>query len=176
MAPRHLAKQNDPDTHYNLCQQEANYAPILPQSTPRHDAEHQNSHSNPYAAATRGPVPKIGCKDVAKCTHAALAPLRLGFFAYFRARARREFGFKLFNFRAQSGIPYTIVREAVRRFVDGALLLTQFLDEDIHAEAKAPASRPLDRPDAAHSLPATGALGALERDTPTEMMCAGQGR
>ena len=33
----------------------------------------------PYAAATRGPVPKIGCKDVAKCTHAALAPLRLGF-------------------------------------------------------------------------------------------------
>jgi hypothetical protein len=24
-------------------------------------------------------VPKIGCKDVAKCTHAALAPLRLGF-------------------------------------------------------------------------------------------------
>jgi hypothetical protein len=24
-------------------------------------------------------VPKIGCKDVAKCTHTALAPLRLGF-------------------------------------------------------------------------------------------------
>jgi hypothetical protein len=27
----------------------------------------------PYAAATRGPVPKIACKDVENATHAALA-------------------------------------------------------------------------------------------------------
>jgi hypothetical protein len=55
----------------------------------------------------------------------------------------------------------------------GPFFSTQFLDEDIHAEAKAPASRPLDRSDAAHSLPAKGVLGTLE-ELPAEMTCAGQ--
>ena len=40
----------------------------------------------------------------------------------------------------------------------GSSIGPSVLDEDIHAEAKAPASRPLDRPDAAHSLPAKGIL------------------
>ena len=47
-----LSKANDPDTHYNLCPQEANYAPILPQSAPRHDTERQNPHSNPLCCST----------------------------------------------------------------------------------------------------------------------------
>ena len=53
----------------------------------------------------------------------------------------------------------------------GPFFLTQFLDEDIHAEAKAPASRPLDRPDAAHSLPAKGVLGDSRRSYRGNYVC-----
>ena len=77
MAPCHLAKQNDPAIHYSLCQQEANSAPILPQSASRHDAERQNLHSNstrtPYAAAPYGSVAKIACKDLENAARATLA-------------------------------------------------------------------------------------------------------
>lgn len=52
MAPCHLAKQKDPDTHSNWSQQEANSVPILPQSASRHDAGGRNPHSNHLCRST----------------------------------------------------------------------------------------------------------------------------
>jgi hypothetical protein len=52
LAPCHLAKQKDPDTHSNWSQQEANSVPILPQSASRHDAGGRNPHSNHLCRST----------------------------------------------------------------------------------------------------------------------------
>ena len=45
LAPCHLAKQNDPDIHYKLCQQGANDAMTLPQSAPRYDVKQQDERA-----------------------------------------------------------------------------------------------------------------------------------
>ena len=78
LAPCHLAKQNDPDPHHNLCQQEANYTPILPQSassarcgTPKFAFEHP--------AAPCGSVTKIAVKDLEKYDPRDAGALRAGF-------------------------------------------------------------------------------------------------
>ena len=39
-----LSKTKRPNTHYSLCQKEANYAPITAIISPRRDAKGQNSH------------------------------------------------------------------------------------------------------------------------------------
>ena len=52
LAPCHLAKQKDPDTHSNWSPQEANSVPILPQSASRHDAGGRNPHSNHLCRST----------------------------------------------------------------------------------------------------------------------------
>ena len=52
MAPCHLAKQKDPDTHSNWSQQEANSVPILPQSASWHEAGGRNPHSNHLCRST----------------------------------------------------------------------------------------------------------------------------
>ena len=52
MAPCHLAKQKDPDTHSNWSPQEANSVPILPQSASRHEAGGRNPHSNHLCRST----------------------------------------------------------------------------------------------------------------------------
>jgi hypothetical protein len=59
-------------------------------------------------------------------------------------------------------IPHGVDRGAVRRFVDDVFFTTQFLDEDIHSEGKARASRPLDRSNVTQGLPATGVVGDSE--------------
>ena len=55
-------------------------------------------------------------------------------------------------------VPNGVDREAVRRFVDEAFFATQFLDEDIHSEAKARANRPYTTDPSS----ATGVLGVSE--------------
>ena len=55
-------------------------------------------------------------------------------------------------------IPHGVDREAVHRFVDEVFFATQFLDEDVHSQAKARASCP----NAAQQRHATGALAASE--------------
>ena len=69
-----LAKQNDPDPHHNLCQQEANYVPIPPQSASRHEAECPNLHSNPLCCSTvRFTGKKIAGNDLEYAPQARLA-------------------------------------------------------------------------------------------------------
>src|SRR5258708_23509261 len=83
LAPCHLAKQNDPAIHYSLCQQEANYASILPQSAPRHDAERQNRIRTNIrtlcSSAPCGSVAKTAAKMSKKCDQGDAGVLRAGF-------------------------------------------------------------------------------------------------
>jgi hypothetical protein len=83
LAPCHLEKQNDPAIHYSLCQQEANYASILPQSAPGHDAERQNSHSNQQSNPLFISTVRFGSKTAAKmskkCDQGDAGALRAGF-------------------------------------------------------------------------------------------------
>jgi hypothetical protein len=84
LAPcHHLAKQNDPDQHHNLCQQEANYVPIPPQSASRLETECPNLHSNPYAAAPRGSLAKKSPATISNMRRRRGSHSSDRFFAYF---------------------------------------------------------------------------------------------
>ena len=68
-----LSKTKRPNTHYSLCQKEANYAPITATITRRRDAKAHNSHLNPLMLAPPcGSVAKIGREDVENATRAPL--------------------------------------------------------------------------------------------------------
>jgi hypothetical protein len=72
--------------------------------------------------------------------------------------------------KGELAIPYCVDREAVRRFVDEVFFARQFLDENIHLEAKARASRT----NVAQPWSATGVLIAPETLRTAEMMRIGQ--
>jgi hypothetical protein len=79
LAPCHLAKQSDPDTHHSLCQQEANYVRVTATIRSLGVRPKPNSHSNPYAAAPCFCVAKIVRKDLEQYDPGDAGALRAGF-------------------------------------------------------------------------------------------------
>ena len=80
MAPCHLAKQNDPDTHYNLCQQEANYVPDT--ATIRPSARRRTpkfAFDNPLCCSNVRFRSKNRLQRCRKCDPRDAGALRLGF-------------------------------------------------------------------------------------------------
>src|ERR1700752_5280994 len=80
LAPCHLAKQNYPDIHYNLCQQKVNHAPISATIRPSARRRTLKFAFQPVMLQhSCGSIAKICRKDVEKCEKGDAGALRVGF-------------------------------------------------------------------------------------------------
>jgi hypothetical protein len=142
----------------------ASKTPEASKSAERGSADRQ---PHAFAASPAEPTPADAASpELAQVVLAQAA--ELGRQAGFQANASHlELAYRVHRLlvaarEGELAIPHGVDRGAVRRFVDDVFFTTQFLDEDIHSEGKARASRPLDRSNVTQGLPATGVVGDSE--------------
>jgi hypothetical protein len=152
---RFLAELAQQESEASPPQSEEEAAAGIPSGVANH--ERPNAIPPKAASATKNSLPFYAANaEVARIVLALAA--ELGRQPGFQANATHlELAYRVHRIlvaarQGELAISHGVDWDAVGRFVDEVFFATQFLDEDIHSEAKARASRPFDRPDAAHGL------------------------